>query len=80
MLDKKLIACGNIYPIKSIYRWKNKINGDGEYVLIVKTLEENFDKIKEEVEKIHSYEIPCIIKISVESNEKYFWWVNKEVK
>jgi len=26
---------------------------------------------KEEVEKIHSYDCPCVIKIPIEANEKY---------
>ena len=53
---------------------------ENEFVLIGKTLEKNFEKVKEEVEKIHSYSIPCIIKIPVEVNEKYADWVKKEIK
>jgi len=46
-----------------------------ESLLVAKTIEEKFEQIKKEVEKIHSYKIPCILKIPVEANEKYRKWV-----
>ena len=81
LLEKKIIACANIFgPINSLYPWKGKIADETEFVLIVKTIKDNFEKVEEEVEKIHSYTIPCIIKISVSSNEKCFNWLKNEVK
>jgi len=81
LLEKKLIACAVISgEVDSLYWWEGKIAEEKEFVLIAKTLEENFEKVKIEVEKIHSYKIPCIVKIPVSSNEKYFQWLSKEVK
>ncbi len=81
LLNKKLIACANIYgPEDSLYWWKGKLVDEKEYILIAKTKEENFTKVKNEVEKIHSYEIPCIIKIPVSSNQKYYDWLKSEIK
>ena len=75
LLEKKLIACANIFPIDSLYLWKGKIADENEFVLIVKTTEDKFEKVKNEVEKMHSYSIPCVIKIPVSSNKKYFDWL-----
>ncbi len=80
LLQKKLIACANIFPIKSLYWWNGEITTDTEFVLIAKTLEENYEKLKKEVEKLHSYTIPCIIKIPAISNEKYFEWLRENIK
>lgn len=81
LLKKKLIACGNIFEnMTSIYPWKGKIEEANECVLIIKTLATHFEKVKTEVAKIHSYEIPCIVKISVSSNKKYFDWLKEEIK
>lgn len=81
LLEKKLIACANIHPeVESLYPWKRKLVEEKEVILIAKTLEKNFAKVKKEVEKIHSYSIPCIIKIPVSSNEKYFEWLQSEIK
>jgi len=57
-----------------------KITDENEYVLIAKTMEANFEKVKREVEKIHSYTCPCVIRIPVSSNKKYFDWLKSEVK
>jgi len=80
LLKKRLIVCANIFPIKSMYWWKNKIVNDDENVIIAKTLIKNYEKIKQEVEKLHSYEVPCIIKIDAEANESYDKWVKEEIK
>ncbi|MBZ9572838.1 divalent-cation tolerance protein CutA [Patescibacteria group bacterium] len=80
LLEKKLIACANIFPINSLYWWEGKIADESEFVLIAKTTEENFGKVKKEVEKIHSYTIPCIVRISVSSNKKYFDWLKGAIK
>lgn len=80
LLKKKLIACANIFPIKSLYWWNRKIAQEKEVVLIVKTTKNNFEEVKREVEKIHPYKIPCIVKIPVSSNKKYFDWLKDEIK
>jgi len=80
LLEKKLIACSNIYPIRSLYRWQGKMHDSKELAIIAKTKEKNYKKIKEGVLKLHSYDIPCILKIDAEANESYQKWVNEEVK
>ncbi len=80
LLEKHLITCANFFPIESIYRWKGKLREEKEYVLIVKTLDKHFGRIKREVESIHPYSIPCIVKIPVSSNLKYFTWLKGEVR
>jgi periplasmic divalent cation tolerance protein len=79
LLQKRLIACANIFPINSLYWWEGKICDEKEFVLIAKTVEEKFEKIKKEVEKIHPFSIPCIVKIRVAPNEKYLDWLVKEL-
>ena len=80
LLEKRLIACSNIHPIRSLYWWEGKIQDEKEVVIIATTLEKNYGKIKEEVSKLHSYDVPCILKIDAEANESYDKWVNDEVR
>jgi periplasmic divalent cation tolerance protein len=79
LLKKRIIACANIFPVNSLYWWKGKIVNDKEYVLIAKTTEKNLDRLQKEVEKIHSYTIPCIINITAGSNKKFKDWLIKEI-
>lgn len=80
LLQKKLIACANFFPITSSYWWKGKIENSKEIVSLLKTRKENWEKVKSEVKKIHPYETPCIMKLNAEANEDYESWVNEETK
>ncbi len=80
LLKKRIIACSNMFPIDSLYWWKNKIVNDKEFVMIAKTTEKNFNILKKEVKKMHSYEIPAILKIKADANKEYLKWANKEIK
>lgn len=71
LLELRLIGCGNIFKIESLYWWGDKIESGNEYALIGKTKAGYYEKIKKEVEKWHPYQTPCIIKIPIEVNKKY---------
>ncbi len=79
LLKKRLIACANVFPIKSMYWWQNKIVNDNENAIFAKTNSKNFDKIVKEVEKMHSYQVPCIVKLDAKSSKKYENWANSEL-
>ena len=77
LVRKKLAACVNIIRnVRSIYFWKGKVQDEPEVLLVVKTKRYLFEKLKEEVEKIHPYTVPEIIGFDItESAEKYAkWW------
>ncbi len=81
LLNKKLVACINIFPIESFYWWKGKIEKSKEFVLILKTLENKYNKILKEVEKLHSYTIPFIGQIKISKvNKKYLNWLKNEIR
>ncbi|RJQ29664.1 divalent-cation tolerance protein CutA [Candidatus Parcubacteria bacterium] len=79
LLRKKLIACANIHKTESSYAWKGKVVNEAEYVLVAKTTSGKFAKVKREIERIHPYEIPCIVRIPADGNEKYLRWARRMV-
>ena len=79
-MEKRFIACSNIFPIKSLYWWKGDIVDDNEVVMLVKSVKDNYEKIIVEVKNVHSYEVPCIVKYDIEANEDYEKWLKEEVK
>ncbi len=79
LLEKKLAACCNIVPeIESIYLWKGEVKQGREALLIVKTREQLKGRVQEEVEKLHSYELPAIEFIETELNGKACEWIEVE--
>lgn len=79
LLEKRLIACANYFPITSAFWWQAAIQNEQEWVSIVKTTLEKYESVKKEVEKIHPYDIPCILKIQVEANNAYEQWIQDSV-
>lgn len=78
LLQENLIACANFFPITSRYHWKGAIENTEEIVVILKTRKENWEKVRDFIEKRHPYETPCIIKLAeVESNESYASWIEE---
>lgn len=79
IIGEKLAACANIIErIKSIYWWKNRIEKDEEALIIFKT---NYRKINHLIDKIkenHSYEVPEIIVLDIETgNNEYLKWITE---
>lgn len=79
LLKKRIIACSNILPANSLYWWNSKFVNEKECIIIAKTNNNNFGKVVAEVKKIHSYQIPCILKIGAVANKEYEKWANKEM-
>lgn len=73
IVARRQAACVNIVPgIRSTYRWKGKICKDGELLLIVKTLEGEFEGVAATIRELHSYELPEILSFSVSHGEQRF--------
>ncbi|MBW2988032.1 divalent-cation tolerance protein CutA [Candidatus Woesearchaeota archaeon] len=80
LLDKRIIACANIFKIKSMYWWEGKIEEGDEWVVIAKTTQQRIEQLEAEVKAIHPYKIPCIIRIKADANQDYLGWLEGEIK
>lgn len=78
IIKENLAACVNIIPkITSIYKWENKIEKDEEFLMLIKTKKDLFNKVKEKIKIIHPYEVPEIISVEIsEGNTDYLKWIN----
>lgn len=84
LMDKRLCACVNIFPeMQPMFFWPPKVNTideSKEVVLIAKTTENKYQELEDEVHKIHSYDIPCVIAIpTAHVSKKYYDWLIGEI-
>lgn len=81
LLEKRWVACGNILPeVTSYYHWNGKIEQSAETVLLLKTESGRFAAIEQRIVDLHSYEIPCIIRLQADDvHEPYAKWLSGEL-
>jgi periplasmic divalent cation tolerance protein len=81
LVETRLAACVQITgPITSIYRWKGKVENAQEWLCMIKTWEELFDKVEAAIKKLHSYETPEIVAVPiVKGSKEYLIWLDDEL-
>ncbi len=73
LVRRRLAACVNILPgVRSVYRWKGKVQSDGELLLLVKTLSANFEAVRGVIKELNAYELPEIAAFSAAAVDAAF--------
>jgi len=81
LLDKNLVACVNITPVRSLYWWKGESCDDEEHLLIIKTRRGLAEVVIRAIRMVHPYEVPEIIALPViAGHAPYIDWVYGETK
>ncbi|MGD0600359.1 MAG: divalent-cation tolerance protein CutA [Terriglobales bacterium] len=82
LVDRQLAACVNIAPqIESVYRWEGEIETATEWLLVIKTTIDAFDRVREALSELHSYELPECIQIGIEDGSAaYLEWIGESVR
>jgi periplasmic divalent cation tolerance protein len=77
IVERELAACVDIVgPMKSVYRWKGKIESADEFLLIIKSTEDAFDRIRDAIRELHSYELPEFLELAITRGDgKYLSWL-----
>jgi periplasmic divalent cation tolerance protein len=77
LLEAKLIACANIIgPVSSHFHWSGKMEKAEEYLILMKSRKDLFEKLSETVKALHSYEVPEILALPVvEGSKAYMDWL-----
>ena len=79
LLNARLAACIQIFPIESFYHWEGKVERGVEFRLEIKTRRRHFQSIEKLITDLHSYQVPEIIEIPVSNgSEEYLRWIDGE--
>ena len=77
LVGERLAACVNIVgPVRSIYRWRDAVEDDREYLLIIKTRAALYAKVERRVRELHTYEVPEVLALSADrGSPPYVKWL-----
>ena len=80
LVKARLAACANVVdtPVRSIYRWKGRVESAKEYLLIIKTSRQLFAALQARVKQLHSYDVPEIIAVPIAAGSvNYLRWLDE---
>lgn len=82
IIEAKLAACVQVVPqVTSFYFWETEVIKDSEQLLLIKTLPEKFDRLKDFIQKNHSYDVPEIVALRAEKiSESYLNWMKDYIR
>jgi periplasmic divalent cation tolerance protein len=82
LVEQRLAACVNIISgMHSVYRWQDKVEQADEWLLLIKTTESASAPVRDAITKLHSYEVPECIVLSIEDGTPaYLDWIGDSVK
>jgi periplasmic divalent cation tolerance protein len=65
LVDERLAACVNVLgPIRSVYRWRDAVEDEPEYLLLIKTRAALLGRLERRVLDLHSYEVPEVLALA----------------
>ena len=80
LLERRLIACGQIVPgVRSLYRWNGKIADEIEVIVYLKTRAARLDSLEVAFAELHPYKVPELLALPVTGGlSKYLDWITSE--
>ncbi len=81
LVQEKLAACVNLFPVQSIYIWQAQLQQEPEWQLLIKTTLACFPTLKDRIAELHSYDLPEIIALPIQlGSEGYLEWLGAQVQ
>jgi periplasmic divalent cation tolerance protein len=81
LIEMRLAACVTILPkVQSVYRWKGAIERSEEFLLIIKSSRGIFERLRVEIARLHSYQVPEVLALPVvDGAASYLQWMTQEL-
>ena len=80
VVESRVAACASIIPaVRSVYRWRGKVEHETESLLVIKTTEERVEALIARIREVHPYEVPEIIALPIDQGlPAYLDWVREQ--
>src|SRR5260221_600199 len=80
LVEERLAACAQYFPIDSIYRWEGMVQQDAEWLVHIKTSAAAAPAVTERILALHSYAVPEVtVTAVIGGSPAYLEWVSVSV-
>lgn len=82
LVSEKLAACVSVVPkVRSVYRWRGKIERADEALMLIKTSRKKLDRLIPRIKELHTYEVPEVLVLPVEKGSpEYIKWLEESLR
>jgi periplasmic divalent cation tolerance protein len=82
LIEERLAACATLIPaVQSLYRWQGRVESSTETLLVLKTGPEQLAALEARLRKLHSYQIPEFLVLTIDSaSESYLDWLQESLR
>lgn len=82
LVERRLAACVNLVQrVESVYRWQGNIEEAEEWLLLIKTTSAAFERVRDAIKELHSYELPECISLAIDGGSSaYLEWLEDSVE
>jgi periplasmic divalent cation tolerance protein len=76
LVEERLSACVQMFPIESVYRWEGAVQRANEWMLFCKIKANDYAKVEEAIRAAHTYSNPEIVEVRIENGANaYLDWI-----
>ncbi len=80
LVERRLAACVNVVACDSTYRWEGDVVREPERILLAKTTAEAYPELRDAIERLHPYDVPCIERFDEDDvSDPFAEWVASSV-
>lgn len=79
LVERRLAACVQIFPIDSFFRWEGRVQNETELMVLCKIRRADYPDVEAAIRAAHAYDVPEIIALPVEAGAaSYLAWITAE--
>jgi periplasmic divalent cation tolerance protein len=76
LVEERLSACVQMFPIESVYRWEGAVQRANEWMLFCKIKSNDYANVEAAIRAAHTYSNPEIVEVGIENGAKaYLAWI-----
>ena len=81
LVSRRLAACVNLIPARSVFRWDGAIESQAEQLLVVKTRAARLDDLERHLASEHPYDVPEFVVLDpARVGRDYDAWILAETR